>query len=461
MSSERRLPNILILFADQMRADAMGCAGNRCLKTPHLDRLAMGGVRFENAFVSLPLCSPFRASLFTGKYPHSNGQFANHYPIPLGQRFLPQMLRDAGYQTGYIGKWHLEGGPKPGFVPPGERRLGFEHFVGFNRGHFYFDSIYYRDDGQHYHCDRYEPDFQTDHLIEFMQSCIDSDPARPFFGMVCFGPPHGPIESPLYYRDLYSPEEVPIRDSVPADAKSQARARKFLAGYYGMISNVDHNVGRVLDWLDRRGIAEYTLLIFLSDHGDMAGEHGRHGKKCPYDAAMRVPFLVRYPARFAGMREIQHLVDVSVDTMPTLLELCGVSVPDEVQGLSYLPLLEGDPTPVRTKVYYEVVMEREGPERHPVPERGVRTLEWLYVRTEDRPTMLFDLKSDPLETVNLVDAPRHHEIQDNLDRRLRAHMIDTEDDWGIEAKFPPPDFVTHEEGARHMRDLLASAVEEP
>ncbi len=458
--STARHPNILIIFADQMRADAMGCAGNPVIRTPNLDRLAAEGVRFENAFVPFPLCSPFRASLFTGKYPHSNGQLANHYPIPLGQDFLPQLLRNAGYQTGYVGKWHLEGGPKPGFVPPGERRLGFEHFVGFNRGHFYFDSIYYRDTDQPYHCNRYEPDFQTEHLIDFMQSCVDRDPSKPFFGMVCFGPPHGPIQSPFHYAHLYSPDEVPLRGNVPDDEKIRTRARRFLAGYYGMIANVDHNVGRILDWLDHAGIADDTLVVFLSDHGDMAGEHGRWGKKCPHDAAMRVPFLMRYPARFKGAREIKHLVDISVDTMPTLLEACGVDVPEEVQGLSYLSLLDGDPTPTRTKVYYEICREAEGPEAFPDPERGVRTLEWLYVRTKAGPKALYDLKNDPLELNNLVNAPRHAEIQDNLDRRLMAHMIDTEDDWAIQAHFPPPDFVTHEEGAAQMLELLARAIEE-
>lgn len=121
-------PNILIIYPDQLRADAMSCAGNPCIKTPHFDRLASEGVRFTDAFVCFPLCGPFRASLFTGKYPHANGMFANHYPIPTDQKFLAQILRDNGYQTGYVGKWHLDGGVKFGFVPPGERRLGFDTF---------------------------------------------------------------------------------------------------------------------------------------------------------------------------------------------------------------------------------------------------------------------------------------------------------------------------------------------
>jgi len=454
-------PNILIIYPDQMRADAMGCAGNACIKTPNLDRMALEGARFENAFTSFPLCSPFRASLFTGKYAHSNGQCANHFPIPLGQDFLPGILRDAGYRTGYIGKWHLDGGVKPGFVPPGERRLGFDHFVGFNRGHFYFDSIYYRDTDQPFHSPRYEPDYQTDHLLEFMQSCVEAGDDRPFFAMMCLGPPHGPIIAPQYYQNLYSPDEVPIRPSVPSDPKSQKRARKFLAGYYGLVANVDHNVGRVLDWLDGSGLADDTVVILLSDHGDMAGEHGQYGKKTAHDASMRVPLLVRYPRRFAAGQTVSSLADVSVDTMPTLLELCGLTIPDAVQGTSYLSLLDGDAQPTRGEVYYEIIMQREGPESVPVPERGVRTRDWLYVRTENAPTMLFDLRSDPLEMSNLVDDANHRDEAAELDRLLRDHMARTDDDWAIEAKFPPPNFMTHQEGAENARRLLERATVEP
>lgn len=457
-SGSTKRPNILIIYPDQMRADVMGCAGNTCIKTPNLDRLAIEGVRFGNAFTSFPLCSPFRASLFTGKYAHSNGQFANHHPIPLGQDFLPEILRDNGYQTGYIGKWHLDGGIKPGFVPPGERRLGFDHFVGFNRGHFYFDSIYYRDTEQPYRSPRYEPDYQTDHLVEFMQSCTQTDDERPFFAMMCLGIPHPPLVAPPYYKHLYSPEEVPIRDNVPSDPESRERARNFLAGYYGLVANVDHNVGRVLDWLDKAGLADDTLVILLSDHGEMAGEQGRYSKKMAYDNSMRVPLIVRYPKRFPAGHEVSSLVDVSVDTMPTLLEICGLSVPDAVQGASYLSLLNGDSNPIRNEVYYEIIMEKEGPERFPVPERGVRTLDWLYVRTEDSPKLLFDLQNDPLEMNNLVEDSKYSGVVRKLDQLLRQHMAHTDDDWSIEAKFPPPNFMTHEEGTKNAARLLKEAT---
>ena len=465
---EGEKPNVLVIYPDQMRFDAMGCSGNPVVKTPHIDRLAREGVRFNHAYTAFPLCCPFRASVMTGKYPHSAGMPANHYPIPLGQEFLAEIFRDHGWRTGYIGKWHLDGGIKHGYVAP-HRRLGFDHFVGFNRGHTYFKSIFFRNnDPRPRTSRRYEPDYQTDHLIEFMDSCAHGGDDEPFLAMICYGLPHAPLTMPDHYASLYSPSEVPARDNTPSTHKRapgegawRERARRFLAGYYGLMASVDHNVGKVLDWLDGAGLADDTLVVFVSDHGDMAGEHGRFAKKTYYEAAMRVPFIVRYPRRFDAGRVVDALVDPSVDLMPTLLETCGLPAPDGVQGTSALPLLDGSAETTREAVFYEIDKEREGPERFPIAERGVRTREWLYVRTEERGAVLFNLQDDPLETNNLVDSAAHSETVARLDAMLSEHMARTGDDWAIEAVFPPPDFQTHGEGGRYGRELLSRAIVEP
>ena len=457
---KRSRPNILIIYPDQMRADAMGCAGNPCIKTPNIDRLAGEGVRFDNAFTSFPLCSPFRASLMTGKYAHSTGMCANHYPIPLDQKFLAAILRDNGYQTGYFGKWHLNGGWKHGFVPK-EERLGFDTFVGFSRGHAYFDSIFYRnDDPTPRTSKRYEPDYQTDHLIEFMKMC-GGDSARPFFGMICYGTPHPPLVAPEHYLTMYSPGEVPVSPNTPEDNESRRKAREFLAEYYGLVSSVDDNFGRVLDFLDEAGLAENTLVLLVSDHGEMAGEHGRYEKKTWYRSSMHVPMIVRYPARFAAGKVVTHLVDPSVDTMPTLLDLCGIAVPEEVQGTSCLSLLDGGSSSTRDAIHYEICMEKEGPEKHPIPERGIRTHDWLYARTPDGQVALFDLDADPLEMNNLIGSAHHSEIMASLDKRVAEHMARTHDSWDIQAVFPPPNFQSHQDGARHALELLKNAIVEP
>lgn len=451
-------PNIVIIYPDQMRADAMSCAGNPCVETPNLDRLASQGIRFKNAFTSFPLCCPFRASLMTGKYAHSAGIHANHYAIPLDQDFLAEILRDNGYQTGYIGKWHLNGGRKHSFVPKKER-LGFDTFIGFSRGHSYFGSIFYRnDDSQPRLSERYEPDYQTDHLIEFMETSIKDPEERPFFGMICYGPPHTPLVAPEHYLNRYSPKDVPINENTPNDEETRTKAREFLAKYYGLVTNVDDNIGRIMNWIDTKGLTDNTLIIVVSDHGDLAGEHGRYSKKTYYRSSMQVPMIVRYPARFKPRQATDVLVDPSVDTMPTILELCSIPVPETVQGKSYLSHLDNPSEPVRSAIHYEILLEKDGPERFPVPERGVRTHEWLYVRTKEAPKALFDLKDDPLEMNNLADSADHADIMSSFDRQISEHMARTNDNWDIQAVFPPPDFQTHWEGDRHQKALLKKAI---
>ena len=451
-------PNILIIYPDQMRGDAMGCIGNTCIKTPHFDRLANEGVLFENAFTSYPLCSPFRASLFTGKYAHSNGVYANHYPIPLDQDFLAKKFKEEGYQTAYFGKWHLAGGASPGFIPPGNKRLGFDHFIGFNRGHHYFNSIYFKDTDQPYSSHRYEPDYQTDQLIGFLDQWRMDKEDSPFFAMINYGLPHPPLEAPDHYINLYSAEEVPILTAVPKDADSQRASREFLAKYYGLIACVDHNLGKVLDWLDRWNIADETVVILVSDHGELAGEHGRYAKRNYHRGASHVPLIIRYPKRFPAGNIVQSIVDPSVDTMPTLLELCNISVPEDIQGVSYLPLLDGETRLSRDAVFYEILMELEGPERFPVPERGVRTLEWLYVRNETAPIALYNLTSDPFELNNLVDSPEYLGKIRSLDGLLKEHMSLTGDDWRIGVTFPPQDYQSYEQGDRNVIELLRHAI---
>lgn len=491
MENEKR-PNVIIIYPDELRADAIGCSGNAVIKTPYFDRLANEGVRFEKAFTSFPLCTPFRSSLFTGKYAHSTGCYANHLPINFDQTFLPQTLKDNGYQTGYVGKWHLDGGSKPGFVPS-DRRLGFDHFIGFNRGHYYMNSIYFKNSDQPYHCPRYEPDFQTEHLIEFMENALETDPQKPFFGFICYGAPHFPMHMPEHYKNLYSPEEIPLppgtsdpemqrkviaelsENDFPlasgswgegtehhGQLESEQDVREYMAMYYGMIANVDHNIGRILNWLDKKGIANDTIVIVVSDHGDMAGQHGYYcrTKKTAYSAAAQVPLLIRYPDRFQKNKVVNSLVDASVDIMPTILETLDLAIPDAVHGKSFLSLLDGSAEATRDAVMYEIIKQTSGEERFPIPERGIRTEKFLYVRTEKRSKLLIDLVNDPFELNNLVTDPNYIEIISDFDRRIEQHMEETNDRWDIEAIVPPSDYTSHEEGMRQLEDLHARAIVE-
>ncbi len=483
-------PNIVIIYADQMRYDAMGCAENPVIRTANIDRLSAEGVHFEEAYTSYPICCPFRASMLTGKYAQGHGMVQNHFPLRAGQGFLAEYLQDFGYQTGYIGKWHLEGGPKPGFVPP-DRRFGFDHFVGFNRGHDYLSSIYYDDAGQAYHSRRYEPDFQTDQFLAFIARAAKNE--APFFGYLSYGPPHFPMDIPDYLRRLYRPEEILLPSGVPnpelqakvqkhrtevlcgndpraghkshaahetkpvGEVETEAEIREFIAEYYGMIHNIDWNLGRILNQFDALGIAENTMVIFLSDHGDMLGQHGFFCgiKSQAYRAAMQVPLIIRYPARFKPQRT-GALVDVGVDMMATLFDLVGIEMPEGRDSRSYLPVLDGTTTNHRHRIWYQLFTQTGGNpmEYTPYAERGIRTKDWLYVRRKDHRAMLFDERTDPNEQENLVDDPTRVALMERFDAEISAHMAATGDDWDRSADFPPPNWVTHTDAKEYLETIL-------
>ncbi|MBD0865336.1 MAG: sulfatase [Rhodobacteraceae bacterium] len=491
-------PNILIIYADQMRYDAIGCAGNPVIRTANIDRLSAEGVHFQEAYTSCPICCPFRASMLTGKYAQGHGMIQNHFPLRGGQGFLAEYLKDAGYQTGYIGKWHLEGGPKPGFVPP-DRRFGFDHFIGFNRGHDYRSSIYYDDAGQAYHSARYEPDYQTDQFMEFIDGAARKD--APFVGYLSYGPPHFPMDIPDHLRRIYRPDEIPLPPGVPdpdlqmrvqkhrnevlcggdprsghkshcthetkpvGEIETEAEIREFIAEYYGMIHNIDWNLGRILNQLDALDIVEDTMVIFLSDHGDMLGQHGSFCgiKNQAYRASMHVPLIVRYPARFKPQRS-EAMIDVGVDMMATLFDLVGIDMPKGRDSQSYLPVLDGTASEHRDRLWYQVFRQTGGNliEYTPYAERGIRSKDWLYVRRKDHRAYLFDQRADRDEQVNLVDDPAHSAMMDCLDTELETHMKATGDDWDMAADFPPPDWVTHAEAREHLEKvLLPSAIHVP
>lgn len=490
-------PNILIIYADQMRYDSMGCSGNPVIRTANIDRLSQEGVHFSEAYTSFPICCPFRASMLTGKYAQKHGMIQNHFPLDGNQTFLADVLKDNGYRTGYIGKWHLEGGPKPGFVPK-DRRFGFEHFVGFNRGHDYMSSIYFDDGGQAYHSKRYEPDFQTDHLMDFIDTATKAEDEKPFLAYVSYGPPHFPMDMPDYLRRIYKPEEVPLPPGVPnpelqekaqkertevlcenhrlagqkshcshetkpiGEVETEAEIREFIAEYYGMIHNIDANVGRVLNQLDALGIADDTMVVFLSDHGDMFGQHGSFCgiKNQAYRCSMHVPLIIRYPNRFKP-HKTEAMVDVGVDMMPTLLDMLGIDGPTEMQGQSYAPVLDGESDEHRDTIWYQVFKHDDGnpQEFHPYAERGIRTRDWLYMRHKNQRRLLFDLRADYHEQNNLVDDPAYAALMDDFDAKLTKHMDQSGDDWDMAADFPPPDFMTHAQAKEFLiNDLLPRAI---
>jgi arylsulfatase A-like enzyme len=460
-------PNILVIFPDQMRASAMGCDGNADVKTPHIDRLAAGGVRFKRTYANVPVCCPARATLMTGTYAHVNGMIANDLRLREEQVTLAEILRDAGYRTGFVGKWHLDGGPRdPGFVPPGPRRQGFEFWAAYECHHKHFEPTYFRDAPEMITVRKFEPEASCDFAVEFLRS---QPKDQPFFLTVQMGPPHDPYGAPEVYMRQYIPERItppqnwrPGSEVPPAGAPRRVGAAfnrrvppgglEEIAAYYAAITAIDDQVGRLMQTLAELGMEENTIVLFTSDHGDMLGSHGMRRKRKPHDESARVPGILRWPARIPQNRVVETLFS-HVDMPPTLLALAGLNVPDNMQGTDLSRVALGETTDGPDAVLLQIFVPFH-PDQIAKPWRGIVTARYTYARFEQEPWVLFDRQLDPAEMHNLAADPAHAELQRQLDGQLAALMRRHGDDW----RFNSPELV--EEGGRLYRYATFYTIEE-
>ena len=434
---EGRQPNLLFVLTDQWRSSAFGFGSDAIVRTPHLDRLASEGANWRRAYAANPVCTPNRACILTGRYSHQTGMIKNDLQLPPAETCWPQVFRDAGYATHYVGKWHLDGTPKPGFVPPGWRRRGFATFEGFNRGHQYHKPWGFDDQGRSLEDlagtdlrDYYEPAMQTDSAIGFMRRNRN----RPFACYLSWGPPHTPFRPPRDFR-RYTPEEITLRPNVPEDHGEQAR--KDLAGYYGLCESLDHQIGRITAFLDESGLSENTLVVFSSDHGELAGSHGKYRKGEPEDESLSVPLLMRLPGRIPAGTEPQALIN-SVDLMPTMLALCGLPEPGSCAGRDLSgAVLEDRETPQVESVYCEGRVANP-PNAQPNPNNSdprpwrsiVTARHKLTVRGNyGAVDSLYDLQDDPYELRNLADVPEAKSMAGDLLAELRSWGTATEDSF--------------------------------
>ena len=398
-------PNIVLILTDQQRWDSLGCYGNPFVSTPNVDRLAAHGTVFQNAFTPYPVCTPARATMWTGLLPHEHGVIDNVYGIDdaLGaadtvDRTVFDGLRAAGYETAYFGKWHLGEGD-PGL---------FDHYDGFNsRGGHWQGTPPDR---------RYRPEVQTEACIDWLR---DRAGGRPFMMVQSYYPPHNPFTAPEEFMDLYRARSIPF------------------AGYYGAVSALDAYTGRILDTLDALGLADETIVVYYSDHGETFHyrRDGMHKFVC-HDDAVRVPFVVRDPTRPAP-REIEAFIGLE-DITPTLLDWGGAEVPANLHGRSLVPLLRGETSGARASYYIQNhtnVTDRE--------QRCLRTHEWKLILSDDGAGELFDLTDDPEEELNLYTTPRddvhdqfvhlpsHDDRVIAMGERLREHAAAIGDDVGV------------------------------
>jgi len=426
-----RRPNFLFVYTDDQRWDAMGVVqreqGARArfpwFKSPNMDRLAAGGVRFRNAFVTHSLCAPSRAAFLTGRYNHLNGITNNHTEFPADAVTHATLLRAAGYRTAYIGKWHM--GEQRG------RRPGFDYSASFI-GHGRYHDCPIEINGVSTPTKGWLDDVSTAFAIEW----IKQNRNEPFSMVVGFKSPHSPRGGdnlPERLRTLYAGETsrptpnftaYPIfRAPDPATGKqSQGLADNAIhLDYLRHVTGADENLGKLLDALDELGIAEDTVVVYASDNGYYLGEHGLGDKRSIYEESLRIPMLVRYPRLFGKGRVVDEMV-LNIDLAPTFLDLAGVPAPREMQGVSWKALAAGQkPANWRQSFLAEYFYEDGGGQTPTLV--GVRTATAKLVKYPGHPewTEAFDLTADPYELKNLAADPAFTaKLEAELDAQMKA-----------------------------------------
>ena len=422
-------PNIVFILTDDQRYDAMSCAGHPFLRTPNLDRLAAEGVRFGNAFVTIALCAPSRACFLTGQYAHSHGIKDNKTHLDDSTITFPRVLHDAGYDTAFMGKWHMDGqeGPRP----------GVNRWVSFKGQGEYWPSAL-NVDGRMTNVAGHMTDVLTDFAVDWLKQPRKS----PFMLYLSHKSVHGPFTPPIRHSKLYSDAKVPRPETMGKDYEGQpkwlenaqgwnlgtrkadpeAHAR-FVRNYNRCIVGIDESVGRVLSTLQDIGALDNTVVVFAGDNGYFQGEHDLRDKRAMYEESIRIPLLMRYP-RLVRPAKLENRMVLHIDLCPTLLDLAGVKVPETVQGRSWKPLLKGKASDWRRDFLYEYWEEKP----FPIPTiRGVRTDRWKYIEYPeiDDTSELYDLKNDPIETKNLINSPSAAATLADMRARLARLLKET------------------------------------
>lgn len=415
-------PNIVVLMPDQFRGMDLGVMGNPDVQTPNMDDLASQGVLLENTFANCPVCCPARGTLLTGRYAHAHGVAVNDAPLPNGEVTIAEILKEQGYRTGFVGKWHLEGGKRlPGFVPPGPRRQGFDYWAANICTHDYWNMQFFRDDPAPIDMPGYSAETFTDEAIEF----IAQDSEQPFCLYLQWGPPHNPYVAPPEYMNLYDPDGLTMRQNWSPESSLDSRID--IAGYYSAITFIDNEVGRILNALEQSGRAEETIVLLTSDHGDMLGSQGKSLKRKPWEESIRVPGILRYPVAVEAGQTASFPFS-HVDMVPTLLGLAGVAAMPNMQGRDHSARLTGsDKEAAPESVYLQSYTPTERNEFPPW--RGIRTDRYTYARHEDRPWLLYDNESDPFQMRNLIGQPEHRDLEQELDSLTARFFEQTRDAW--------------------------------
>jgi len=419
-------PNILVFLTDQQRWDTAGCYGNEMQLTPNLDAMAGKGVRFRHSFTCQPVCGPARASLQTGLYAAATGVWHNGLALGTDHVTLAKLFNQAGYRTGYIGKWHLSGTNDEPVPEP--LRGGYRYWLAADVPEFTshpYEGIYYDNDNNPVRFEGYRTDFLTERAVDFIRRQAD----EPFFLFVSYLEPHqqndwnrlvAPDGYAERYRDCYVPGDLAASES-KGDWKEQ------LPDYYGMCARLDECLGKLLTTLAETGRAENTIVLFTSDHGCHFRTRNDEYKRSCHEASIRTPMVFSGPG-FRGGATIDQLVSL-VDVPATLLSAAGLEVPRHMHGRDMMPLVGGSAEDWQNEVFLQISESQVG--------RAIRTERWKYSAViPDKEGLqvsagelyvddyLYDLEADPYEQENLIGREQYRPILEKLRQRLKKRIVE-------------------------------------
>jgi len=442
LAAADRRPNFVFFLIDDLRFDAMSCAGHPFVKTPNVDRIASAGVRCTNAFVTISLCAPSRACFLTGTYAHTNGVRTNEQmEFEHSMPTYPGLLRAAGYETAFVGKWHMKNVADP--------RPGFDYWLSFvGQGDYINPKL--NENGRGFHATGYMTDLLTQYAVDFLKKPRE----KPFSLCLWHKAVHGPFTPADRHSDLYKdallPEPVSFRDTFEGKPAWQSRrpraagnrnqaTRPSLAdlqppawnardgqrlNYFRALAAVDDSVGRVLDTLRETGVLDNTVIIFAGDNGYFHGEHRRGDKRAAYEESIRIPLVMCGPGIPKNGGKFEPMV-LHIDMAPTILDLAGVKPPASMQGMSFKPLLAGEKPTWRKSFLYEYFQEKRLSQVPTIA--AVRTENWKYVTYPEIDDLdeLYDLTKDPNEMHNLATDPAAKEQLQKMQAELERLKKET------------------------------------
>ena len=420
-TEDTKKPNIVYILTDQWRGSALGYAGNPDVKTPNLDAFAREAVNFTNAVSVTPVCTPHRAALLTGRFPTTTGMFLNDLYMPAEEVTMAELFRDAGYNTAYWGKWHLDGHGRSAYIPK-ERRQGFEYWKALECSHNYTKMPYYDNDNPELkHWTEYSPFAIIKDANKYLMDHANDE--KPFLAVISIATPHYPHGSaPKKYKDMYPPETLTLNPNISEEFKE--RSRKELQGYYAHATATDVAIGSLLAKIKELKLSDNTIIVFSADHGEMMGAHGVKPfvKQLAWDESIRVPFLIHYPSIGKNKGQVVNAPLTTPDILPSLLGLTNIKIPDAIEGENLEALIK-NPDPNADRAALVMNVAPFGANFKDAPYRGIRTKQYTYAITPDGPSMFYDNIADPYQQNNLLGKPELSAIQEDLDNKLQKQLV--------------------------------------